>query len=99
MTTIYALREVGATEARYIGRSDKPLGERLLKHIQNAKRNYPRAISGWIKGAGEVEIVPLAQCPRQDAAAEERRMVALYHSAGHRLTNSHLLPRAEGLSL
>ncbi|MEG8223793.1 hypothetical protein OSJ57_24815 [Sphingomonas sp. HH69] len=93
MITIYGLRKAGAEEIRYIGRSAKPLDLRLDRHLYNAKRGYPRSISQWIKRAKSVEIVPLAQCYEQCAAAVERAMVEQYWSDGHRLTNSHLVPR------
>ena len=94
MITIYGLRECGSNELRYIGQSSKPLAERLRKHLLNARRGYPPLVSGWINAAGSVEIAAIATCPSSEADAEERRLVELYHALGHRLTNSHLLPRA-----
>lgn len=92
MTTIYGLREKGASEFRYIGRTEYRLEQRLKKHVQNAARQYPSLISAWINAANEIEIVPIVDCPTDIACAEERRIVELYHSQGHRLTNSHLRP-------
>lgn len=93
MTTIYGLREAGAQEFRYIGRSNSPLHVRLRKHQLNAARNYPPRISAWINEAGDIEIVPIADVDDAQCCAAERSLVALYTDAGHRLTNSHLLPR------
>lgn len=93
MITIYGLRKAGAEEIRYIGRSAKPLDLRLNRHIYNAGRGYPPAISNWIAKAKAVEIVPLAQCEAEHGCAVERALVEQYWSDGHRLTNSHLVPR------
>lgn len=94
MTEIYGLRERGSEEIRYIGRTEKPLCERLHKHKLNARHNYPPAISQWINSAERIEIIPLVECERRDGPATERRLVEKYCAAGHRLTNSHLVPRA-----
>lgn len=93
MTIIYGLREAGSAEVRYIGKSDKPLSERLHKHKLNARRNYPRQISEWINSADQIEIVTIDEVDRASACLAERETVSRFHSDGHRLTNSHLLPR------
>jgi len=94
MNAIYALREAGSDENRYIGRTAKPLPERLHKHLLNARVGYPPRISEWLASTTGVVIVPLAYCDDADAIAEERRLVEHYHARGHRLTNAHLLPRS-----
>lgn len=96
MTVIYGLREVGSAEIRYIGRSAKPLPERLHKHQLNAAKGYPPLISQWIKSAGEIEIVALQECSADLAYHSERRLAEQYHADGHRLVNSHLVPRQTG---
>lgn len=94
MIVIYALRSAGDTEVRYIGRSGRPLDQRLQVHKQNAfRQNYPPKVSAWIREAGDIEIVPLARCTARLAAKREREWVERYHALGHRLTNSHLVPR------
>lgn len=93
MITIYGLRQRGDHEVRYIGRTRYALDRRLRKHQANAAHHYPASISDWIKQARDVEIVPLTICCDVVACAEERRIVHIYHEAGHRLTNSHLMPK------
>lgn len=93
MSVIYALRAVGSAEVRYIGRTSKPLAWRLHKHRLNAANNYPPLISGWINEGAEIEIVALAECEQDQACAVERQMVEAFNALGHRLTNSHLMPR------
>ena len=93
MTVIYALRQLGSPEVRYIGRTNKPLDQRLRKHLQNAARAYPPKISAWLRQTDEVEIVPLVECADEEAARAERSAVQRYHALGDRLTNSHLMPR------
>ena len=91
--TIYGLREVDTHELRYIGLTTKPLEERLRKHIRNVKQHYPRKICDWIVAAQKIEIVPLLVCDESDARKQERFFVAKMISEGHRLANSHLVPR------
>lgn len=93
MTVIYGLVAPGTSEVRYVGRTDKPLDSRLLKHRQNAMRGYPPLISAWLRETEDVQIVVLRECAREQAAQTERAVVQEYHQLGHRLTNSHLLPR------
>lgn len=94
MTVIYGLRECGTDEVRYIGRTNLPTSARLKKHKLNALRRYPPKISEWIAHAGEIEVIVLAECEPSQANRVERRIVEQYHGGGHRLTNSHLVPRA-----
>ncbi|MBA3670266.1 MAG: hypothetical protein H0W71_09455 [Sphingomonas sp.] len=92
MTTIYGLRRTGDREIRYVGRSNRPLENRLKKHVQNAVRMYPPRISAWIREAKDIEIFPLTECQPEDATRLERETVERCHADGNRLTNSHLLP-------
>lgn len=94
MTTIYGLREVGSEEIRYVGYTNQPIAKRLLDHQRKARgKSWPYGVAEWMRSAGEVEIVRLRTCPRKDAHKAERQWVKKLHGDGHRLTNSHLLPR------
>lgn len=94
IVTIYGLREKGCDEIRYIGMTKYALHHRIRKHRQNAAHNYPPKISEWINSAPEIDIVPLSICCGRAARCEERRQIESHFQAGHRLTNSHLMPRA-----
>lgn len=96
MTTIYGLREVDSDEVRYIGRTEHPLHKRLHKHRLNALHGYPPKVSAWINGADGVEIFAISECAKADCNRVERETVERFHDDGHRLTNSHLLPRQTG---
>lgn len=93
MTIIYGLREVGSGEIRYVGRTNHPLEKRLREHKWKARHNYPRRLCEWISAAGEIEIIPLAECAPESACRVERQTVRDIWQRGDRLTNGHLVPR------
>lgn len=93
MTVIYGLREIGSEEIRYVGRTEHALHKRLHKHKLNVRQGYPPRICAWIESAQEIEIIPLRTCAKERACAVERETVTVLFEQGHRLTNSHLLPR------
>ena len=96
MTIIYGLREVGCEEFRYVGLTDHPLTKRFAEHQSKARGTWSYQPAPWMRTVESVEIIRLQNCPKSKSRAAERHWVERLHAAGHRLLNSHLVPRQTG---
>lgn len=91
-TTIYALSDPPTGRVRYVGKTVKPLSQRLSEHVSIAKSTRrPCHRTHWIASLPthplitELEVVT---GPHSDAAEVERRWIAALRAAGCRLTNA-----------
>lgn len=91
---IYAIREIGTTEARYIGQSGKSAEARLGEFVRFARRKIgDRSMSEWIASVDyRVEAVIMATAPDLVTARQfERLAVQMFSNFGHRLFNRDLI--------
>lgn len=92
-TTIYLLSDPNTGRVRYVGKTVKPLSQRLSEHVSTAKTNRrPCHRNHWIASFGkarplitEVEVVT---GPAEDAAEAERRWIASLRADGCDLVNA-----------
>lgn len=96
MTTIYGLRAIGDTEIRYVGLTNLPIKQALKTHKSKARNGWGYGPADWIAEVGDVEIVALRICASDQARKAERHWVEKLYGEGHRLLNSHLIPRQTG---
>jgi hypothetical protein len=47
---IYALVDPRTHQVRYVGKTSKPIGERLGHHVGAARRNVKKPVYDWIRG-------------------------------------------------
>lgn len=93
---IYALKEKGRNEIRYVGQSVDP-DMRLLQHLYGTdglSALNPRKV--WIETCRinqiEVEMVILEKCSVVDSTEREKYWIEHYESNGHALTNVMMRP-------
>lgn len=95
MHSIYALydpREAPAADPRYVGKTSKAIGRRLVEHIRVAKGENKDWRSRWIRSLLEdgvrPEIVAIEENVDDDLASErEAYWIAVLKADGARLTN------------
>lgn len=93
--TIYGLRIKGSTEARYIGRTLKPLEKRLYGHLYEARRMpIPTLFARWLnENRSEIEIFPIRVVSEwRELKLAERDMILACVALNHRLFNQWLVP-------
>lgn len=85
-TTIYSLSH--NDEVRYIGKTIRPLGVRLTRHIHDAKSGASYHVSRWIRSLdARPQINALAIVEDVLSSRTERGVIAIYRKNGCRLTN------------
>jgi hypothetical protein len=89
-TNIYLLRDPRSGEVRYVGKTVRPIEERLRGHILDSKRSEIRT-ARWIRSLAELGLRPIAELIEvalDDWQAREKYWIAFYRaSAPDRLTN------------
>jgi hypothetical protein len=89
---IYALRECGSDEVRYVGQTDSP-ETRFRSHKRDGdidSRNFKSAWIGDVLARGsDIEMVHLEECSMDDSVERENLWIRHYRDAGHPLTNAH----------
>ena len=96
MSIIYGLRQVGTDEIRYVGLTNFSLRKRFAEHQSKARGKWHYEPAPWMRSTGNVEPVILQTCAMSKARIAERRWVERLAREGHRLLNSHLVPRQTG---
>jgi len=96
---VYALRQVGTSEPRYIGCTSRSARLRLEGHLANAKQMpSPTPFAAWLMG-NQVEAVEVMLCPtRDEALAAERQAIKTAAAIGHRLFNCHHVPSEQQIN-
>lgn len=95
MFEVYAIREVGSKEARYIGQTGKGCRTRIGFLVSLARRKIgDKDMRDWLQSCCfNVEAVPLAYAEtRQEAKAKERLAIEMFAKCGHRLLNRQFFP-------
>lgn len=91
MTTagvIYALRQSGTTEIRYVGKTVKPPHVRLGEHKKEARRRGRAYLHKWLRSIDlDAELIVLEEVAGDDLDRREREWIASLRAAGVRLTN------------
>lgn len=86
--TIYGLHLSTDPEIRYVGRTSRPVGERLRRHVRdtNAGSTYP--VHVWMRdvGVGNVQQIVL-EVTTEDGATREAAWVSDLVASGNRMTN------------
>lgn len=85
---IYALKEVGSSEIKYIGLTTKSLNERLGRHLRDKKIDHK---TNWIKKVGRenIEIILLDDDINnfEELCEKEIYYIDKFKKEGHCLTN------------
>lgn len=91
---VYAIRQAGTVEARYIGQTAKGCETRLKFLSYLARKNCgDRLLGQWLRECIRVEVVVLDTAETiGEARAKERAAVRMFSACGHRLFNRHLMP-------
>lgn len=89
LATIYALRDPVNGETRYIGKTLRPLKQRLGRHLGDAlRRKCGTYRSRWIRTLTQPPTIDaLMTVQASHAAAAEQYAIAIYRSIGYPLTN------------
>lgn len=89
---IYALRESGSDEVRYVGKTELP-AERLRSHIVsgNVHSTHPkeRWIGRAVKSGRTIEMEIIEECDELDWEERETYWIAHHIAQGESLTNKH----------
>lgn len=84
--TIYGLRD--ETGLRYVGKTYKPLGERLAEHLKEARAGRRTHRLNWLRvKEHEVQPFAIATVPTMRANDAERFWVAFARTCGYDLVN------------
>lgn len=89
-TFIYALKEIGADEYRYVGKSNKPK-KRLYHHIRNSKKlkTYKQKwIQSVLKRSSNIEFVILEEVDVEKWGEREIYWIDRLKNEGYRLSNA-----------
>lgn len=95
--TIYAIREIGSVEARYIGQSGKSGDCRLAEFVRFARRGEgDYSMSNWLRSIGfQAEVITIATAKTLvEARVLERAAIGMFSQFGHRLFNRALIDPA-----
>jgi len=90
---VYAIRQAGTVEARYIGQTSKGCETRLKFLTYLARKNWGDRLFGqWLRDCGDIEAVVLDTAETiSEARNKERAAVRMFSACGHRLFNRHLM--------
>lgn len=101
--TIYAIREVGTIEPRYIGQTSRTPEHRLIEHLGEARCSWHARTPflDWLVAAQDnLEAIEVSTAEtRQDAKAQERLLIQSAARLGCRLFNRDHMPRSIKLAL
>lgn len=86
LTAIYALSELGGS-VRYVGKTTKPLQERLTQHLAEARKLRKNHRLNWLRSVGDRVEIFLIDLVVGDGAAEEICLIAALRKLGARLVN------------
>lgn len=87
--TIYTLTDPRDGAVRYIGKTTKPLLERLANHLASPTNPAMRVWINTLGGQGLTpHIAPLTTASAEDLTAEEERQIQRAAAAGHPLLNA-----------
>ena len=93
---VYALREIGSSEVRYVGQTGKGRATRLNFLVNLARaRQGEHEMRAWLWDCGfKVEAILLTTAEtREEAKAIERTAIQMFWAAGHRLVNLQGRPK------
>lgn len=97
MTVIYALREPGSEQFRYVGQTVNPV-HRLQGHLKESQLPYAQggAKARWVKSllrnGKEPEMIALELAPAEHAAEREHFWIERLKEGGHPLLNEQPAP-------
>lgn len=96
--SIYAIREIGTIEPRYIGQTSRGPECRLNRLIWEARNcsNLGLHFYKWLReNRNKIEVVEVSAAEtREDAKAQERLLIQSLANMGCRLFNRDHMPRA-----
>lgn len=93
---IYAIREVGSKEVRYIGQTGKGCATRLGFLVSLGRRGIGEPdMRQWLRACSfNVEAIVLDHAEtRDEAKSKEQLAIRMFWAAGHRLVNRQSVPR------
>lgn len=90
---IYALREMGTSEIRYVGQTEHPK-ERKWQHWYSGSIDSARKVENWIgqvkDRGGHIEMIGLQECEAHQASYWECYWIGFYSGFGAQLLNKGL---------
>jgi hypothetical protein len=89
-TNIYALTDPRTNLIRYVGKTIKPVRERLAVHLYYARKGAHTGCARWLKGLQDNGLLPeviILQVVNEDWAAAERHWIAKLRAQGSPLLN------------
>lgn len=87
---IYVLKDPRSGKVRYVGKTVRPLNERLKRHLK--EKNLHTRKFNWIRSLKAIGLVPVIElveiCSISNWESREQSWITYYKKYGHELTNS-----------